>query len=59
MSFIKKTKIVATLGPSSSKSKIIKKMILEGVKVKKLFVEEPGAFDVSRAENVLKNLWYI
>ena len=31
-------------------------MILEGVKVKKLFVEEPGAFDVSRAENVLKNL---
>ena len=33
MSFIKKTKIVATLGPSSSKSKIIKKMILEGVNV--------------------------
>jgi len=33
MDFIKKTKIVATLGPSSSKSKIIEKMILEGVNV--------------------------
>ena len=33
MNFIKKTKIVATLGPSSSKSKIIEKMILEGVNV--------------------------
>ena len=33
MDFIKKTKIVATLGPSSSKSNIIKKMILEGVNV--------------------------
>ena len=33
MSFIKKTKIVATLGPSSSKPKIIEKMILEGVNV--------------------------
>ena len=33
MSFIKKTKIVATLGPSSSKLKIIEKMILEGVNV--------------------------
>ena len=33
MNFIKKTKIVATLGPSSSKPKIIEKMILEGVNV--------------------------
>jgi pyruvate kinase len=33
MDFIKKTKIVATLGPSSSESKIIEKMILEGVNV--------------------------
>ena len=33
MSFIKKTKIVATLGPSSNKPKIIEKMILEGVNV--------------------------
>ena len=33
MSFIKKTKIVATLGPSSSKPKIIEKMILQGVNV--------------------------
>ena len=33
MSFIKKTKIVATLGPSSSKPKILEKMILEGVNV--------------------------
>ena len=33
MSLIKKTKIVATLGPSSSKPKIIEKMILEGVNV--------------------------
>jgi len=33
MDFIKKTKIVATLGPSSSKPKIIEKMILEGVNV--------------------------
>ena len=33
MSFIKKTKIVATVGPSSSKPKIIEKMILEGVNV--------------------------
>ena len=33
MSFIKKTKIVATLGPSSSKPKIIEKMILEVVNV--------------------------
>ena len=33
MSFIKKTKIVATLGPSSSNPKIIEKMILEGVNV--------------------------
>ena len=33
MNFIKKTKIVATLGPSSSKPKVIEKMILEGVNV--------------------------
>ena len=33
MDFIKKTKIVATLGPSCSESKIIEKMILEGVNV--------------------------
>ncbi len=33
MKFIKKTKIVATLGPSSSTPKIIEKMILEGVNV--------------------------
>ena len=33
MNFIKKTKIVATLGPSSSNPKIIEKMILEGVNV--------------------------
>ncbi len=31
-------------------------MILEGLKVKSLFLEEPGAFDVSSAENVLKSL---
>ena len=31
-------------------------MILEGIKVQHLFIEEPGAFDVSRAENVIKKL---
>ena len=33
MNFIKKTKIVATLGPSTSSEEIIKKMILAGVNV--------------------------
>ena len=31
MSFIKKSKIVATLGPATSSEEIIKKMILAGV----------------------------
>ncbi|GGY54892.1 peroxiredoxin [Parvularcula lutaonensis] len=31
-------------------------MILDGTKVEKIFVEEPGAFEVSSAEHVLANL---
>ncbi|MEO1658040.1 MAG: peroxiredoxin [Pseudomonadota bacterium] len=31
-------------------------MVLEGTTVKQLFVEEPGAFEVSSAEHVLANL---
>ena len=31
-------------------------MVLEGMEVKELFVEEPGAFEVSSAEHVLANL---
>ena len=33
MNFIKKTKIVATIGPKSSSKEIIEKMILSGVNV--------------------------
>ena len=31
-------------------------MVLDGMEVKELFVEEPGAFEVSSAEHVLANL---
>ena len=31
-------------------------MILDGMSVQHLFIEEPGAFEVSKAENVLKKL---
>ena len=31
-------------------------MVLDGTTVSKLFVEEPGAFDVSSADHILANL---
>ncbi|MFQ3340908.1 MAG: pyruvate kinase [Flavobacteriaceae bacterium] len=47
MSFLKKTKIVATLGPATSSEDIIEKMILEGVNVFRINFSHADYEDVS------------
>ena len=47
MNFIKKTKIVATLGPSSSTEDVLEKMIHEGVNVFRINFSHADYNDVS------------
>ena len=55
MNFIKKTKIVATLGPASSSEDVIEKMILEGVNVFRVNFSHADYSDVSdRIEMIRK-----
>lgn len=55
MNFIKKTKIVATLGPASSSEDVIEKMIIEGVNVFRVNFSHADYSDVSdRIEMIRK-----
>jgi pyruvate kinase len=52
----KKTKIVATLGPSTSDKKILKRMILEGVNVFRINFSHANYEDVKKRVAMIRNL---
>ncbi|MDD5606449.1 MAG: pyruvate kinase [Candidatus Pacebacteria bacterium] len=61
MNYLKKTKIIATLGPASDKEKIIKELILEGVNVFRFNLKHNNVFwhnqrikRVQKIANILK-----
>lgn len=56
MNMIKKTKIVATLGPASSKSETIEKMILEGVNVFRINFSHVDYEDVPKRIETIRNV---
>ena len=56
MNFIKKTKIVATLGPASSSEDVIEKMILEGVNVFRINFSHADYSDVSDRIEIIRKV---
>jgi len=56
MNFIKKTKIVATLGPASSSEDVIEKMILEGVNVFRVNFSHADYSDVSDRIEIIRKV---
>ncbi|MDG1926348.1 MAG: pyruvate kinase [Flavobacteriaceae bacterium] len=56
MNFIKKTKIVATLGPASSSEDVIEKMILEGVNVFRVNFSHADYSDVSDRIDMIRKV---
>lgn len=56
MNFIKKTKIVATIGPATSTEDIIEKMILSGVNVFRVNFSHANYTDVSKRIKMIRNV---
>ena len=56
MDFIKKTKIVATLGPASSSEDVIEKMIIAGVNVFRVNVSHADYTDVSERIKIIRKV---
>ena len=56
MNFIKKTKIVATLGPASSSEDVIEKIILEGVNVFRVNFSHADYSDVSDRIEIIRKV---
>ncbi|MEK9613957.1 MAG: pyruvate kinase [Flavobacteriaceae bacterium] len=56
MTTIKKTKIVATLGPASSSEKVIEKMIIEGVNVFRINFSHADYYDVSERIQAIRKV---
>ena len=56
MNFIKKTKIVATIGPATSTEDVIEKMILSGVNVFRVNFSHANYTDVSKRIKMIRNV---
>jgi len=56
MNFIKKTKIVATLGPATSTEEVIEKMILAGVNVFRINFSHADYEDVSNRIQMIRKV---
>ncbi|MDC1012330.1 pyruvate kinase, partial [Flavobacteriaceae bacterium] len=56
MNFIKKTKIVATLGPATSSESVLEKMILAGVNVFRVNFSHATYEDVSKRIQMIRKV---
>ena len=56
MNFIKKTKIVATLGPATSSKKIIEKMLLSGVNVFRINFSHADYSEITKNIEMIRSI---